>query len=765
MGDPSHLTPAQLSRQQLLQQPIHQNQQIADSPQSELSIPTPAPRARLSGACSGGFVCSHNNFVDSENTTHTGVVHIDAMNTENADLSTCLEAHPIVCAATTLMSDGEGGSGRNVGLKGTPVNTIGATERLKRATCRRRIENEENNEGERVGCGMPITNYCFSLPSPSSDQRPVIENEMLNTPHALLRDLSDAAESPQVTLHARQQEHPRRQRLTSPLPDNDTDTLNSVMDIQKQQQQQRQQQQQQQQQQKNGATRSLSIPTPLPCKEGRTQIVYTSGRMNAMKTPPSEGFNSCLASPHLVSASISPSKEKRQQEQDTTTILCPEYDIRDVHDDYNRNAIHHSEVVPCGGNLSFARSGERCTPPRGVCGFTGAQSYQEPEPEQRGLAGVDTNSSALRLSPQGTTAGKTGCVVSPNTSVPVLVDWRAVVEESIVLDVNVDIEDDEEEDDVNGQDQDEGRILPPPRNGERKLSKKKAWCGTPRSVDGSLAPNDNHHHNNPQQLQMSTAQQSTLSWPPSVESVCETSVEGGESGNNDDADSLPLRPPSGMRQLLDVVASTANADTTVPTTNGTNRRISSSSSSASRRSSAGSGTDHNHDNDSANGCPPVAMLKPSSLLRGRMRTALTTEGGTKGRVKSPHRERRSESHSLQISLAVELCHAVRPFAQRLLLLLLRESDGGAFVYADACAEAVNSILESEGIRSVRATENLCRYIIASTSNNGSISSGSSSTNNNSNTNITNNGGDEGNDVNKIPYGDFVAGIMQLGEQN
>ncbi|KEG06107.1 hypothetical protein DQ04_15911020, partial [Trypanosoma grayi] len=188
---------------------------------------------------------------------------------------------------------------------------------------------------------------------------------------------------------------------------------------------------------------------------------------------------------------------------------------------------------------------------------------------------------------------------------------------------------------------------------------------------------------------------SSASWPPSVASVGDSLLEDG-------ADVRAVQRDVTLRSLLDTLAASAACSSV-----------------------------------------PERVLHP--LLPA---AAVTTAGGVvlaSAQQHESHESGAAASASAQqtlLPLAVELCRVVRPFARRLLLLLTQESGGHASVTPNTCAEAVNCVLESEGVRGVRATRRLCRHIAVM---HGVLE-------------------DEGQRNETVPYASFVASVVQLAEE-
>ncbi|RNF21903.1 uncharacterized protein Tco025E_03233 [Trypanosoma conorhini] len=289
--------------------------------------------------------------------------------------------------------------------------------------------------------------------------------------------------------------------------------------------------------------------------------------------------------------------------------------------------------------------------------------------------------------------------VSPDTSALELVDWHVLVEESVTLDLTVGSEGTEE-------------ALPPPARGfEGPPLPTTAACGREHNVDNApslptptaAAEEEEEatrlHSQSPQRRDAtrpppsarSDSVASPRSWPPSIHPIDNSSFEKA----CDEEDFEVLRRESALKSLLARLA--VNKDHHIH--------------------GGGSG-------EVRGKASPPPPSPPSPPPRAEVRGAFVPQDETPQFELAP------------LLLVVELCRALRPFARRLLLLLVQESGGGASVACEACAELANSILEEEGVRRVRATRHLCRSIAAL-------------------------GGSDAAEGDMLPYSIFLTGVLQL----
>lgn len=271
------------------------------------------------------------------------------------------------------------------------------------------------------------------------------------------------------------------------------------------------------------------------------------------------------------------------------------------------------------------------------------------------------------------------------SSTPKLVDWQVVMEESITLDLAVESEGAEVK--TQGPFGDVGKFV---------LAN--VGCETKPDIHDVPLPSlplPPLPHSLPQQRTtyspLSCSRDSSVcarSWPPSIEFVDDRSMGDGDDGSGEIASRDIV-----LRGLLTSLAA-------------------------------------NNRSGSAHG---VRVAVPSPLSSSSSSRSSEEIDATSAQL-----EGASEFAATPFALVVEVCRAVRAFARKLLLLLVKESGGGATVSIDTCAEIVNRILEAEGVRNVRATRCLCRSIVAM--------SGVCET-----------------DGDVVPYVDFVAGVMELAE--
>ncbi|ESL08718.1 hypothetical protein TRSC58_03575 [Trypanosoma rangeli SC58] len=313
---------------------------------------------------------------------------------------------------------------------------------------------------------------------------------------------------------------------------------------------------------------------------------------------------------------------------------------------------------------------------------------------------------ALSREPPGEALTVVDIDISPDTSAPELVDWHVLVEESITLDLTVGSEEVKE-----AQQQPvrclESYFFPTTTGcgGGHKVDNSRSLSTLPASEASTVpaAEEEETMRLSPQSPQRQEATRplpldsrdsvacQTL-WSPSIHPM-DSNCFGSACGEEEFG---VIRHESPLKSLLARLA--ANKDHHLH----------------------GGGVSEVRGTASPLPSPPPLSVSSTAEMQGSL----------------VHQHKTRQFDLAPLSLVVELCRALLPFARRLLLLLAQESGGSAGVECEVCAEVANSILEAEGVRHVRATRHLCRSIAVL-------------------------GGADAVDGDTLSYATFVASLLQL----